>query len=83
MDWQTFQKYFCDPNAPDSIYRIQTVLSYTMMRRTMSTTILNRPIVTLPPPHPEIQYIQFSPEEQVIYRIVSDSILPPNPGTLS
>ena len=71
MDWQTFQKYFCDPNAADSYNRIATVLSYTMMRRTMKTTILNRPIVRLPPPHPEIQYIQFSPEEQLIYRIVS------------
>jgi hypothetical protein len=71
MDWQTFQKYFCDPNAADSYNRISTLLSYTMMRRTMKTTILNRPIITLPPPHPEIQYIQFSPEEQLIYRIVS------------
>jgi hypothetical protein len=71
MDWQTFQKYFCDPNAADSYRRISTLLSYTMMRRTMKTTILNRPIITLPPPHPEIQYIQFAPEEQLIYRIVS------------
>jgi hypothetical protein len=71
MDWQTFQKYFCDPSAADSYRRISTLLSYTMMRRTMKTTILNRPIITLPPPHPEIQFIQFSPEEQLIYRIVS------------
>lgn len=72
MDWQTFQKYFCDPNAADSYNRISTLLSYTMMRRTMKTTILNRPIITLPPPHPEIQYIQFSPEEQLIYRITEN-----------
>jgi hypothetical protein len=38
----------------------------------MKTTILNRPIITLPPPHPEILYVQFSQEEQIIYRIVSD-----------
>ncbi|PMD36328.1 hypothetical protein L207DRAFT_435119 [Hyaloscypha variabilis F] len=72
MDWQTFQKYFCDPDAPDSYNRIGTLLSYTMMRRTMKTTILNRPIVTLPPPHPEIQYISFSAEEQLIYRITEN-----------
>jgi hypothetical protein len=74
MDWQTFQKYFCDPDAADCYSRIATLLSYTMMRRTMKTTILNRPIITLPPPHPEIQYIHFSPEEQLIYRIVSHII---------
>ncbi|KAI9051714.1 hypothetical protein LZ554_004754 [Drepanopeziza brunnea f. sp. 'monogermtubi'] len=72
MDWQTFQKYFCDPMAANSYSRISTVLSYTMMRRTMKTTILNRPIITLPPPHPNIQYINFSPEEQIIYRITEN-----------
>lgn len=41
------------------------------MRRTMKTTILNRPIITLPPPHPTIQYVNFSTEERIIYRIVS------------
>ena len=71
MNWQTFQKYFCDPEAADCNHRIETVLSYTMMRRTMKTTILNRPIIVLPKPTPEILYIKFSAEEQVIYRIVS------------
>ena len=70
LDWKTFRRYFCDPNANDCYDRITTVLSYTMMRRTMKTTILNRPIINLPPPHPEIRYIQFSAEELVIYRIV-------------
>jgi hypothetical protein len=74
MDWKTFQKYFCDTTAPDSYTRISTLLSCTMMRRTMKTTILNRPIITLPPPHPEIIYIQFSPEEELIYRIVSQKL---------
>src|SRR6266496_5430737 len=71
MDWQTFQKYFCDPHADDCHRRISTLLSYTMMRRTMKTSILNRPIITLPKPHPEIKYVQFSDEEKIIYRIVS------------
>ena len=70
MDWPTFSKYFCDPNNPECYSRITTLLSYTMMRRTMKTTILNRPIITLPEPHPLIEYIHFSPEEQIIYRIV-------------
>ncbi len=70
MDWQTFQKYFCDPNTDACYSRISTLLSYTMMRRTMKTTILNRPIITLPKPHPSIIYIQFSPEEKIVYRIV-------------
>ncbi|TVY73260.1 putative ATP-dependent helicase [Lachnellula suecica] len=72
MDWQTFQKYFCDPNSPDSQNRIATLLSYTMMRRTMKTTILNRPIITLPKPHPKVLYIDFSPEEKIIYRITEN-----------
>jgi hypothetical protein len=71
MDWQTFQRYFCDPHAEDSYSRISTLLSYTMMRRTMKTTILNRPIIQLPQPHSLVEYINFSAEEQVIYRIVS------------
>lgn len=71
MDWDTFRKYFCDPDAQNCYDRIGTLLSYTMMRRTMKTTILNRPIITLPKPHPEIVYVQFAPEEQIIYRIVS------------
>lgn len=75
MDWTVFQKYFCDVNAEDSYNRISTLLSYTMMRRTMKTTILNRPIITLPKPHPEVIYVQFSPEEQIIYRIVSTESL--------
>ncbi|CZR69452.1 related to protein RIS1 [Phialocephala subalpina] len=72
MDWAVFQKYFCDVNAEDSYSRISTLLSYTMMRRTMKTTILNRPIITLPKPHPQIIYVQFSPEEQIIYRITEN-----------
>jgi len=74
MDWSTFQKYFCDPSADDCYNRISTLLSYTMMRRTMKTSILNRPIITLPKPHPNIKYVHFSSEETIIYRIVS--ILP-------
>ncbi|KAH6718269.1 SNF2 family N-terminal domain-containing protein [Leptodontidium sp. MPI-SDFR-AT-0119] len=72
MDWSTFQKYFCDPDANDCKNRIATLLSYTMMRRTMKTTILNRPIITLPTPHPKIVYVHFSPEESIIYRITEN-----------
>lgn len=72
MDMQTFQRYFCDQNAEECYSRISTLLSYTMMRRTMKTTILNRPIITLPMPHPEILSVQFSPEETVIYRITEN-----------
>ncbi|TVY33570.1 putative ATP-dependent helicase, partial [Lachnellula subtilissima] len=72
IDLQTFQKYFCDPKSGDSQNRIATLLSYTMMRRTMKTTIMNRPIITLPKPHPVVLYINFSPEEQIIYRITEN-----------
>jgi hypothetical protein len=75
MDWKTFQRHFCDPDADDCQMRIATLLSYTMMRRTMKTTILNRPIITLPRPHPTVKYIDFSAEEKIIYRIVC-SLLP-------
>ncbi|KAI9649741.1 hypothetical protein NHQ30_002322 [Ciborinia camelliae] len=72
MDWKTFQQYFCDPDADDCNNRIATLLSYAMMRRTMKTTILNRPIITLPPPHPVMQQINFSREERIIYRITEN-----------
>jgi hypothetical protein len=44
----------------------------TIMRRTMRTTILNHPIVTLPPPRPEIQYNQFSPQESLADKLATD-----------
>ena len=72
MDWDEFRRHFCDPDAEDCQLRISTQLSYTMMRRTMSTTILNRPIITLPTPHLTIRYIDFSPEERIIYRITEN-----------
>ncbi|KAF7872861.1 uncharacterized protein EAF02_008932 [Botrytis sinoallii] len=45
---------------------------YAMMRRTMKTTILNRPIITLPKPHPVMQQLNFSREERIIYRITEN-----------
>ncbi|KAM0134635.1 hypothetical protein ACHAO1_005552 [Botrytis cinerea] len=72
MDWRTFQQYFCDPDADDCNNRIATLLSYAMMRRTMKTTILNRPIITLPKPHPVMQQLNFSREERIIYRITEN-----------
>ena len=72
MDWKTFQKYFCDPDMPDCISRINTILSYCMMRRTMNSSILGRPIITLPTPHPSIEQVEFSPAEKIIYRITEN-----------
>ncbi|PBP21187.1 hypothetical protein BUE80_DR007992 [Diplocarpon rosae] len=72
MDWQTFNRYFCDPDSSTNNLRIKTLLSYTMMRRTMKTKILNRAIIVLPKPHAKILYVQFSQEEQIIYRITEN-----------
>jgi len=72
MDWQTFQKYFCDPQASDCILRVNTLLSCCMFRRTMSSTILGRPIIKLPTPHPTIEFVNFSPAEKIIYRITEN-----------
>ena len=33
---------------------------------------MNRPIIVLPEPHPVVLYINFSPEEQIIYRITEN-----------
>jgi hypothetical protein len=66
---ETFQRYFCDPNEKKAQERIEVLLSCTMMRRTMRTAILNRPILNLPKPHPTIRYTRFSPQEKIIYRI--------------
>ena len=71
MDWETFQKHCCQPEENDSYARLAVLLSRTMLRRTMKTSILNRPIITLPKPHPHIRYADFSPQEELIYRIVS------------
>jgi hypothetical protein len=71
MDWDTFQEKFCDPEADESYARLAVIISNTMLRRTMKTSILNRPIITLPKPHPEVRYVDFSPQEEILYRIVS------------
>jgi len=71
MDWETFQKHCCQPEQDDSYSRLAALLSSTMLRRTMKTSILNRPIITLPKPHPQIRYVDFSPQEALFYRIVS------------
>ena len=70
LDWKTFQEKFCDPEAAESYARLGALLSNTMLRRTMKTPILNRPIITLPKPHQLTQYVDFSPQEKVIYKIV-------------
>ncbi|KAL3423956.1 SNF2 superfamily protein [Phlyctema vagabunda] len=67
--YQEFVKWFCDPDARDCQSRIAAVLSFSMMRRNMNTKLLGHAIVSLPTPHPEIQYIDFSLEERIIYRI--------------
>ncbi|PQE14945.1 dna repair rad5 protein [Rutstroemia sp. NJR-2017a WRK4] len=72
MDYKTFERYFCDPDAEECNNRISTLLSYAMMRRTMKTTILNRPILQLPDPHPILQQVDFSKEEKIIYRITEN-----------
>lgn len=38
----------------------------------MKTTILGRPIIVLPTPHPKIEHINFSPAEKIIYRITEN-----------
>ena len=72
ISWQVFKEYFCDPNSPDCVSRIATLLSYTMIRRTMNTSILGRPIISLPKPHSEIRMLDFSPMEKIIYRITEN-----------
>ena len=70
MNWKTFKLHFCDSEAADSYKRLGALLSNTTLRRTMKTSILNRPIITLPKPHPEVRYANFSPQEKLIYKIV-------------
>jgi hypothetical protein len=74
MDQQTFQKHFCDPSVLECRSRLSILLSYAMLRRTMKTTLLNRPLISLPDPKAVIEYIDFSDEERIIYRIVSTLI---------
>lgn len=79
MDWNTFQKKCCLPDEDDSYTRLATLLSQAMLRRTMKTSILNRPIIVLPTPHPKIHYANFSEQEKLIYRIVSLTCLHSDP----
>lgn len=72
MDWKTFQRYFCDPESEQCRLRIRTILTCIQHRRTMGTTVLGRPIITLPTPHPKLEYVNFSPAEKIIYRITEN-----------
>ncbi|EPE28424.1 P-loop containing nucleoside triphosphate hydrolase [Glarea lozoyensis ATCC 20868] len=72
MDQQTFQKHFCDPSVIECRSRLGILLSYAMLRRTMKTTLLNRPLISLPDPKAIIEYVDFSDEERIIYRITEN-----------
>ncbi|CAG8974622.1 hypothetical protein HYALB_00009799 [Hymenoscyphus albidus] len=72
MDIREFKKYFCDPQDPRCSSRVATLLEFSMLRRTMKSTMLNCPIIKLPEPHPHIEKISFSDEERIIYRITEN-----------
>ncbi|ELR09194.1 hypothetical protein VC83_05559 [Pseudogymnoascus destructans] len=67
-----FKKNFGDPDANDSTKRLNVMLSVIMMRRTIGSTILGRPLVQLPPIHPSLQTLTLSGVERAIYRTLED-----------
>lgn len=71
-DVHTFKREFCDPDSLECQSRIQSLLSYMMIRRTLQDKIFDRPIVELPQTHPEIKKIDFSKEERALYQILED-----------
>ncbi|KFY43882.1 hypothetical protein V495_03733 [Pseudogymnoascus sp. VKM F-4514 (FW-929)] len=76
MNWadsfSTFKKNFGDPDAIDSTKRLSVMLRVIMMRRTIGSKILGRPLVHLPPIHPHLKVVTLSGEERAIYRTLED-----------
>ncbi|KFY17587.1 hypothetical protein V492_00568 [Pseudogymnoascus sp. VKM F-4246] len=76
MNWadnfSTFKKNFSDPDANDSTKRLNVMLNIIMMRRTIGSQILGRPLVQLPPIHPQLRVVTLSAEERAIYRTLED-----------
>ncbi|KFY99605.1 hypothetical protein V498_00610 [Pseudogymnoascus sp. VKM F-4517 (FW-2822)] len=76
MNWADsfpiFKKNFGDPDANDSTKRLNVMLSVIMMRRTIGSKILGRPLVQLPPIHPSLKIVTLSGEERAIYRTLED-----------
>ncbi|KFZ20291.1 hypothetical protein V501_00200 [Pseudogymnoascus sp. VKM F-4519 (FW-2642)] len=76
MNWAStfpvFKKNFGDPDANDSTKRLNVMLSVIMMRRTIGSTILGRPLVQLPPIHPSLQILNLCGVERAIYRTLED-----------
>ncbi|KFY84973.1 hypothetical protein V500_08836 [Pseudogymnoascus sp. VKM F-4518 (FW-2643)] len=75
-NWATsfsmFKKNFGDPDANDSTKRLNVMLSVIMMRRTIGSKILGRPLVQLPPIHPSLKVLTLSGVERAIYRTLED-----------
>ncbi|KAH8809176.1 SNF2 family N-terminal domain-containing protein [Xylogone sp. PMI_703] len=67
--FKDFRQWFCNPQNNDDKARIDTLLDICMIRRTMKSTLLGRPVVSLPEPHADIQYVDLSREERLIYDI--------------
>lgn len=52
----------------NAMKRLQALLRAILLRRTKTSLIDGKPIITLPPKTEEIQHVVFSPEEQDFYK---------------
>ncbi|KAK8106464.1 hypothetical protein PG999_009823 [Apiospora kogelbergensis] len=57
-------------DIPTNQEQLQTIIEETMMRRTMSDTILGLPLWETPEIHVEQKWISHTGEEEIIYRII-------------
>lgn len=63
-----FNKYSCTSDIKASMRKLQILLKATLLRRTKSSTIDGRPLLTLLPKSIELIYVIFDDEEHVFYK---------------
>lgn len=69
-DFETFKDNFCDDDNPDARARLHAFLRQIMMRRTHATTLMGRPLVTLPRNTQNTIPLEFNPVERALYDCV-------------
>lgn len=72
-NFKEFQQQFSNPKKPECLQRMAHVMSYLMLRRTMShDKYFGRPIISLPQTHPEVIHLTFSKAERILYETLED-----------
>ncbi|KAL8869106.1 MAG: hypothetical protein Q9174_004519 [Haloplaca sp. 1 TL-2023] len=69
-DFETFKDNYCDLENPDHRARLHAQLRAVFLRRTHRSTLMNRPLIVLPPFNQQTVPLHFNRVERVLYDCV-------------